>query len=153
MAKDLDPIDRAILRALQADGSLSQRALAETVGLSQNACGRRLRALEEARLLLGTTMRLNPQALGLGLTVFVMIRTRHHAADWLDNFRRVVLSIPEVIDFYRIAGDYDYMLKVIARDMEAFDHVYRRLIEKIELDSVTSVITMEAIADQRPLPV
>ncbi len=153
MVKEIDSIDRAILRALQADATLSQRALAEVVGLSQNACGRRVRALQDAGFFLGANMRLDPEKVGLGLTIFVMIRTRHHARDWLETFRRIVLSIPEVIDFYRIAGEYDYMLKIMAADMIAFDQVYRRLIEKIELDTVTSVITMEAIADQRPLPV
>lgn len=153
MKKDIDSLDRAILRALQADATLSQRDLADIVGLSQNACGRRVRALQDAGFFLGASMRLNPERIGLGLTIFVMIRTRHHASDWLETFRRIVLAIPEVIDFYRIAGEYDYMLKIVAADMKAFDQVYRRLIGKIELDSVTSVITMEAIADQRPLPV
>lgn len=148
-----DAIDRKILNALQEDGSLSQRDLAEIVGLSQNACARRLNALREAGLILGSRVRIDAAKAGLGLTVFVMIRTRHHSRDWLADFRRMVLAIPNVIDFYRIAGDYDYMLKVVAEDMNAYDRVYQRLIEKMELDAVTSVITMEAIADQRILPV
>lgn len=148
-----DAIDRKILNALQEDGGLSQRDLAEIVGLSQNACARRLNALREAGLILGSRVRIDAAKAGLGLTVFVMIRTRHHSRDWLADFRRMVLAIPNVIDFYRIAGDYDYMLKVVAEDMNAYDRVYQRLIEKMELDAVTSVITMEAIADQRILPV
>lgn len=148
-----DTLDRAILRALQGNGSLSQRELADAVGLSQNACARRLHALQEGGYITGNRVRLNAERIGLGLTVFVMIRTRHHSQDWLAEFRRVVLAIPNVIDFYRIAGDYDYMLKVVAEDMNAYDKVYQRLIEKMELDAVTSVITMEAIADQRNLPV
>ena len=151
--KPLDSLDRAILRALQRDASLSQRALAEAVGLSQTACARRLAALQEAGVLTGSGVRLNPGKVGLGLTVFVMVRTRHHSRDWLAEFRRVVLAIPNVIDFYRIAGDYDYLLKIVAEDMNAFDAVYQRLIERIELDTVTSFITMEAIGDQRGLPV
>jgi Lrp/AsnC family transcriptional regulator len=98
-------------------------------------------------------VRLNPALAGLGLTVFVMVRTRHHSREWLDTFRRAVIAIPNVIDFYRIAGDYDYMLKVMAEDMNAYDQIYQQLIEKIELDAVTSYITMEAIADRRNLPV
>ena len=148
-----DAIDRKILNALQEDGSLSQRDLAEIVGLSQNACARRLNALREGGLILGSRVRIDAAKAGLGLTVFVMIRTRHHSRDWLAEFRRIVLAIPNVIDFYRIAGDYDYMLKVVAEDMNAYDRVYQRLIEKVDLDAVTSVITMEAIADQRNLPV
>jgi len=82
-----------------------------------------------------------------------MIRTRHHSKDWLETFRSEVSAIPNVIDFYRIAGDYDYMLKVVAEDMNAFDRVYQRLIEKVDLDTVTSYMTMEAIADARDLPI
>ncbi|WP_126975021.1 Lrp/AsnC family transcriptional regulator [Frigidibacter oleivorans] len=153
MTRELDNIDRAILRVLQRDSSLSQRDLAEAVGLSQNACWRRLRALRDEGVIVGQGVRLDPHKVGLGLTVFMMVRTRHHSADWLAEFRRTVLAIPEVIDFYRIAGDYDYMIKVFARDMVAFDAVYQRLISKIDLETVSSAITMEAIADNRPMPV
>ncbi|WP_284166001.1 Lrp/AsnC family transcriptional regulator [Frigidibacter sp. SD6-1] len=153
MPEKIDQIDRAILRVLQKDASLSQRDLAERVGLSQNACWRRLKALKDSGLITGETLRLDPQALGLGLTVFMMIRTKHHGKEWLDLFRREVSAIANVIDFFRIAGDYDYMLKVVARDMNDFDRVYQRLIEKVELDTVTSCITMEAIVNGRDLPV
>jgi Lrp/AsnC family transcriptional regulator len=149
----LDQIDRALLRALQRDAAQSQRELAETVGLSQNACWRRLKALQDSGLIRSHTLRLAAPMLGLGLTVFIMVRTRHHSADWLATFRREVLNIPHVIDFYRIAGDYDYMLKVVAEDMNAFDQIYQRLTSKVELETVTSYITMEAIADARDLPV
>jgi len=148
-----DQIDRQILRALQRDATLSQRDLAETVGLSQNACWRRLRALHGSGLISGHTIRLDAKAVGLGLTVFVMIRTRHHSRDWLLTFRKEVTAIANVIDFYRIAGDYDYMLKVVAEDMNDFDRVYQRLIAKVELEAVTSCITMEAIVNNRDLPV
>lgn len=148
----LDQMDRNILRALQSDPTLSQRALAETVGMSQNACWRRLQAMRNAGIIDGQSLRLDPVKLGLGLTVFVMIRTRHHSGEWLKLFRRTVTAIPNVIDFYRIAGDYDYMLKVVAEDMNDFDRVYQRLIDRLDLDAVTSYITMEKIADQRDLP-
>lgn len=149
----LDQIDRLILRALQRDASLSQRDLAEQVGMSQNACWRRLRALHDSGLIKSHTIRLDAKAVGLGLTVFVMIRTRHHSRDWLQTFRKEVSAIPNVIDFYRIAGEYDYMLKVVAEDMNDYDRVYQRLIEKVELEAVTSHITMEAIVNNRDLPV
>ncbi len=149
----LDQTDRRILRALQKDASLSQRDLAEQVGMSQNACWRRLRRLHDSGLIKGHTLRLDAAAAGLGLTVFVMIRTRHHSGDWLQTFRKEVSTIANVIDFYRIAGEYDYMLKVVAADMNDCDRVYRRLIEKVELETVTSHITMEAIVNNRDLPV
>lgn len=152
MNEKIDKIDRKILRALQRDSRLSQRDIAEEVGLSQNACWRRMKALSESGLIKGHTIRLDPSDLGLNLTVFVMIRTRHHSREWLEQFRKEVSSIPNVIDFYRIAGDYDYMLKVIAEDMNAFDQIYQKMIDKVDLETVTSYMTMEAIADSRDLP-
>ncbi len=149
----LDNLDRAILRALQNDAGLSQRDLADRVGLSQNACWRRLKALRDSGLILGETVRLDQGQLGLGLTIFMLIRTRHHGKEWLELFRREVAAISNVIDFFRITGDYDYMLKVVARDMNDFDRIYQRLIDKVELDTVTSCITMEAIVNSRDLPV
>jgi Lrp/AsnC family transcriptional regulator len=153
MTKELDQIDRNILRALQRDASLSQRDLAEQVGMSQNACWRRLKALQDSGIIKGMTIRLDAKAIGLGLTVFVMIRTRHHSQAWLESFRKEVSAIQNVVDFYRIAGDYDYMLKVVAEDMNDFDRVYQRLIARLDLDTVTSLITMEQIADNRDWPV
>jgi len=147
----LDHIDRKIIAALQTDAALSQRDLADRVGLSQNACWRRLKALRASGIIKGTTIRLDREKLGLGLVVFVMVRTRHHSADWLKTFRRHVSNLPEVVDFFRIGGDYDYMLNVVTHDMASYDSVYQRLIERVELDSVTSYFAMEAIEEQRPI--
>lgn len=149
----LDQIDLRILRVLQRDAGLSQRELAEAVGMSQNACWRRLKALEEAGIIKGRSIRLDAKAVGLGLTVFVMVRTKHHSSDWLQTFRKEMMAIPNIVDFFRIAGDYDYMLKVVAEDMNDFDRVYQRMISKVELEAVTSHITMEAIVNNRDLPV
>ncbi|GBQ50558.1 Lrp/AsnC family transcriptional regulator [Komagataeibacter sucrofermentans] len=153
MSEKMDHFDRAILRALQKDAGLSQRELAERVGLSQNACWRRLNALRARGLAGERTLRLDPAKLGLGLTVFVMIRTRSHSREWLERFHKAVNDIPNVIDFYRIAGDYDYMLKIITEDMASFDDIYRTLISRVDLDTVTSYIAMEAIAANRDLPI
>ena len=152
MSKKIDHFDRALLAELQKDAALSQRELADRVGLSQNACWRRLQALNAGGVLQGSRAQVNRAALGLDLVVFVMLRTRHHSADWLAQFRRHVLTIPEVVDFHRIGGDYDYQLKVVTEDMASYDRVYQRLIEGVELDSVTSYFAMEAIAENRPLP-
>ena len=152
MNKNIDQIDTRILKQLQKDATLSQRELADRVGLSQNACWRRLKALNDDGVLLGSTARIAREKLGLSLVVFVMLRTRHHSTDWLQAFRSHVLTIPEVVDFHRIGGDYDYQLKVVTQDMASYDKVYQRLIEKVELDSVTSYFAMEAIAEGRPLP-
>lgn len=152
MDAKIDHLDRALLRALQQDASLSQRDLAERVGMSQNACWRRLQALRSKGVLYGQTILLDRAAIEADLTVLVLIKTRHHAQEWLNNFKKIVLSIPNVVDFYRIAGEYDYMLKIVARDMNAFDAIYRKMIENIDIDTVTSYMAMEAIADNRPLP-
>lgn len=148
----LDSIDKAILRTLQRDASLSQRELADEVGLSQNACWRRLTRLRETGVITGQTVRLDMEQIGFALTVFVLIRTRQHSAEWLDQFRKSVLAIENVIDFFRIAGDYDYMLKIVARDMNDFDRIYKKLISGTDLETVTSFIAMEAIADSRDVP-
>lgn len=152
MTHKIDHLDCRILEELQRDASQSQRALAEKVGLSQNACWRRLKTLEAAGVIRRTTVVLDREKLGAGLVVFSMIKTRHHSADWLRRFRQHVSTIPEVIDFFRIGGEYDYLLKIIVSDMTRFDAVYKRLIEDIELDTVTSYFGMEAIQEQRPVP-
>lgn len=150
--RKIDQTDAKILLELQRDAGLSQRDLAERVSLSQNACWRRLRMLEEDGIITGRTVRLNRDKLGLGLVVFVMIKTRHHSASWLQTFRTHVSGIPDIVDFFRIGGDYDYLLKIVTSDMASYDSVYQRLIQKVELESVTSYFAMEAIEEQRPLP-
>ena len=152
MQINIDQFNVKLLQALQNDGSLSQRELAEHTNLSPNACWNRLQNLKKSGVVLGQTVRLDRKKLGLDLVVFVMIRTRHHSSEWLQKFRDHVSTIPEVIDFFRIGGDYDYLLKVVTSDMNSYDAVYQRLIEAIELDSVTSYFAMEAIEEQRPLP-
>lgn len=147
----MDRIDRRILEELQRDSAISQRVVAERVGLSQNACWRRMQALDKAGVIRNRTVALDRDKLGMGLVVFVMIKTRHHSADWLAMFRKHVSAIPEVIDFFRIGGEYDYMLKVVTQDMGRYDLFYQRLISGIELHTVTSHFAMEAIEEQRPI--
>lgn len=148
----LDQIDCRILEELQRDAAQSQRELADSIGLSQNACWRRLKALEAAGAIRNHTVLLNREKLGAGLVVIMMIRTRHHSSSWLETFREHVSSIPNVVDFYRIGGDYDYLIKVVTRDMTSYDAIYQRLISEVELENVTSYFAMEAIAEQRPFP-
>ncbi|WP_099827879.1 Lrp/AsnC family transcriptional regulator [Oceaniglobus indicus] len=152
MDQKIDHLDRRILEELQRDATQSQRDLADRIGLSQNACWRRLKALEASGIIRNRTVVLDRDRLGAGMVVFVLVRTRHHSATWLRTFRAHVSSIPDVIDFFRIGGDYDYLLKVITRDMNSYDEVYKRLIGEIELETVTSFFAMEAIAEQRPIP-
>lgn len=147
----MDKIDIRILEQLMLDSSQSQRQLAERVGLSQNSCWRRLKAIESSGVIRGRTILLNREKLGAGLVVFAMVRTRHHSADWLNRFRQSISVIPEVVDFYRIGGDYDYLLKIITSTMASYDAVYQDIISRVELETVTSYFAMESIVEQRPI--
>ncbi len=153
MTDKLDQIDRRILDVSQKDGALSQRELAERVGLSQNALWRRLKRLEEDGVLLGTRRRVSADKLGLDLTVFVMVRTRNHSDEWIEAFRAHVARIPQVVEMHRIGGDWDYMLKVVTRGMSGYDRVYKRLTTGIELETVTGFFSMETMLEDRPLDV
>jgi Lrp/AsnC family transcriptional regulator len=145
----IDAIDLKILSCLQKDGSISQRDLADRVGLSQNACWRRLNRLNAGGLIRGTRTAIDLAGLGLDLTVFVMIRTRHHSKEWADSFRRHVERLPEVTDFYRIGGDWDYLVKVVTRGMAGYDAFYQRLVTDFDLATVTGFFSMEAIIENR----
>lgn len=146
----IDSIDLKILACLQKQGDISQRGLAEMVGLSQNACWRRLQRLNASGIIRGTHVSLDMAALGYDLTVFVMIRTRHHSKEWADSFRKHVERLPHVIDFYRIGGDWDYLLKVTTRGMAGYDAFYQKLITDFDLATVTGFFSMEAILENRP---
>lgn len=147
----MDHIDNKLISLLQQDGSLSQRELADRVGLSQNACWRRLTRLTEAGVIEGSRAHINAAALGLDLTVFAMIRTRHHSADWARRFRARAEAIPEITELHRIGGEWDYMAKIVTTSMAGYDTVYKRLIEDLDIERVTGVFSMETIFEGRPL--
>lgn len=148
---NFDEIDNQMLRILQQDASLSQRELAERIGLSQNACWRRLQRLTEAGVLQGSRAIIDAGRLGLGLTVFVMIRTRHHDDAWARRFRARIESLPQITEFHRIGGEWDYMAKAVVGDMASYDRLYKRLIADMDLERVTGVFSMETIFHGRPL--
>jgi Lrp/AsnC family transcriptional regulator len=149
----MDSIDRKILRELQADASLSIAELADRVGLSQTPCWKRIQKLEAAGIILGRVALVSPEALGLGLTVFVSIETADHSEDWLRKFADAVTAIPEVMEFYRMAGDVDYMLRIVVADMADYDRIYKKLIAAIPLKNVTSRFAMERIKSTTAYPV
>ncbi len=141
----MDAIDRKILRELQADASISIAELADRVGLSQTPCWKRIQKLEHAGVILGRVALLAPEKLGLGLTVFVSVEAPDHSEAWLRKFAEEVAAMPEVMEFYRMAGDVDYMMRVVVADMAAYDAFYKRLIGAIPLKNVTSRFAMERI--------
>jgi Lrp/AsnC family transcriptional regulator len=149
----IDDIDRRVLDVLQRDAGLSQRDIADRVGLSQNALWRRLKRLDELGFIQGARTRISATRLGLDLTVFVMIRTRNHSIEWAEDFRKHVGRIPEVAEMHRIGGEWDYMLKVVTRGMSGYDTVYRKLTTGFDLDVVTGLFSMETMLDDRPLDV
>ena len=150
-SEKIDGFDLKLLNALQKDSTQSQRELADKVGLSQNACWRRLQRLQSIGIIQGSRTELDLSALGLDLTVFVMIRTRSHSREWSEAFKAHVMKLPEVTDFYRIGGDWDYLIKVIARGMSGYDAFYQKLISNFDLAAVTGFFSMEAIVKNRPL--
>lgn len=150
---ELDAIDAKILSALQFDCQLSQREVAEKIGLSQNACWRRLKRLQSEGFISGYHAALDQARLGLDLTVFVLIRTRQHSRDWAEELKKHVAEIPEVTEMHRIGGDWDYLLKVVTTSMAGYDAVYRQLTSGMQLETVTGLFSMEPIFSNRPLTI
>ena len=148
----LDALDRAILDALQHDAARSIQQIASSVGLSQNACWRRIKQMEAAGWIRGRVALLDPEALGVGVTVFVSIRTTQHSEAWLTRFARGVREIPEVVELYRMSGEVDYLARVLVRDIAEYDRIYKRLIEVADLHDVSSSFAMECIKHTTAIP-
>jgi len=149
----MDSTDRKILSILQEDASLSIGEVATRVNLSQTPCWRRIQKMDEAGIIQRRVALVDPEALGLGLTVFVEIETGDHSKAWLERFAGAVASMPEVMGFYRMAGDVDYLLQVTVANMAAFDAFYQRLIELVPLKNVTSRFAMERVKCTTAYPV
>ncbi len=151
--RQLDRTDRRILGILQEDASLPVAEVAARVGLSQTPCWRRIQRLRSDGVIERTVSLVRPEAIGLGLTVFIGVEARDHSPEWLDNFTRVVAGMAEVLDVYRMAGDVDYMLRVAVADMTAFDTFYRELIAAVPLKNVSSHFAMERVKSTTAYPV
>jgi Lrp/AsnC family transcriptional regulator len=153
MTDQIDRLDRSILRALQRDAALPVEAVAEKVGLSRNACWRRIKRLEETGVIRARVALVDAEAVDLGQTVMVLIRTNAHDPDWLKRFRAAVIEMPEVLGAYRMSGDLDYLLKVCVRDVKSYDRFYQRLIAKVPVANVSASFVMEDIKDTTALPI
>jgi Lrp/AsnC family transcriptional regulator len=149
----LDAIDRKIIVLLQNDASLSVAEIGHRVGLSSTPCWKRIQKLEAEGVIARRVALVDPEKVGLGITVFVSIETPDHSEEWLDHFAKTVGAMPEVMEFYRMAGDVDYMLRVVASDMHAYDQFYKRLIAAVPLKNVTSRFAMEKIKSTTALPI
>lgn len=149
----LDSIDWAILGVLQADASIPVHEVGDRVGLSSNACWRRIKRLEDAGVIAGRVALVDPAKLGLATTVFVAIRAGRHDPDWIAAFSRGVAAIDEIIECHRMAGDVDYLLKLAVRDIAHYDRIYRKLIAAVpDLSDVSSTFSMERMKSTTALP-
>lgn len=151
--ENIDDTDRIILRALQADGAASLESVAASASISLNTCWRRVKRLEETGVLSKRVALIDPEKVGLSQTVFVAIRTRDHSAGWLQRFSTAVRSIPEVIEFYRMAGDVDYLLKIQVASVADYDRVYKALIARVDIADVSATFAMECLKNTTELPI
>lgn len=149
----MDDVDRRILRLMQEDSSLSVSDIGRQIGLSASPCWKRINRMQAEGTIRRQVAVLDRDRLGFGLTVFVSIRTGEHSKEWLSAFAERVAAMPQVLEFHRLAGDVDYLLKVVVPDMRSFDGFYKELVETSALSEVTSRFSMETIKETTALPI
>ncbi len=148
----MDSIDKAIIAVLQRDSSTPVSEIAESVGLSQTPCWRRIKKLEEEGVVAKRVALINRASLDLGLTAFITVKTAQHTDVWLKSFASTIARIPQIVEVHRMSGDVDYLLKVVAPDMAEFDRIYKKLISSTEFVDVTSTFSMEILKQTTELP-
>lgn len=148
----MDRIDLKILDCLQQDASLSVAEIAERVNLSKTPCWRRIQMLEKSGVIGKRVALLNREKLDQDMDVFVTIRTNQHNAKWFQKFSKVVNGFPEVVEFYRMSGEVDYLMRVVVPDMKAYDLFYKKLIEQIDINDVSSNFAMEQLKYTTAIP-
>jgi len=148
----LDERDRKILALLQADAATGVSDLAASVNLSVSACSRRVLRLEDEGYIIGRRAVLDRGKLGLPTTVFALVKTSRHSDDWVDAFRRVISTIPEIVEAHRLTGVYDYILKIVLPRVEHYDVIYKQIIRQVEMFDVSASISMEALKDAAVIP-
>lgn len=148
----MDKIDRKILDVLQKDASISASDIAEQVGLSKTPCWRRILALKQAGIIQRIVAILDPKRLGVGTTVFVLLKTANHSAAWLDRFSKAIERIPEITEIHRLSGDVDYLMRIVVPSIEGYDAVYKRLITAVEFVDVSASFVLETIKTTTTLP-
>jgi Lrp/AsnC family transcriptional regulator len=148
----LDRIDKRILSELQIDADQSLNKLADRVGLSKNPCWRRIQKLQEAGIIRARVALLDRAALNLGVIVFMNVRTNQHSAEWFSQFSAAIDDIPEIVEYYRMSGEVDYLLKILAPTIGEFDAVYKKLISRVEIFEISSHFAMEELKYTTELP-
>ena len=152
MPHELDKIDREILKALQVDSAQSMDELSDRVHLSRNACWRRMRQMEDAGVIKNRVALIDPEAVGLGLSVLVLIKAGSHSPEWLTKFENAVATMSEIMSAYRTSGDLDYVLRVRVQDMKDYDRFYQQLIKRVPMGDVSASFVMDEIKDTTALP-
>lgn len=152
MIPNLDPTDRAILAALQTDASQSLDTIAERLNVSLNTVWRRVRRLENETVIERRVVLLDNEKIGLPLTAFVQIKTDDHSAQWAAELTAAVAAIPEIVEFYRLAGDVDYILKMMIASVADYDRVYQALIARVRISDVSASFAMEKLKFTTELP-
>lgn len=148
----MDRVDKMILSLIQEDATLPVADIAKRVGLSTTPCWRRIQKMEEDHVIERRVAVLNPEKVNVGVTVFVSITTDKHNHEWLKRFAEVISKFPEVVGFYRMSGQVDYLLKVVVPDISAYDAFYKKLVSEIDIEDVSSAFAMERIKDTTQLP-
>ena len=148
----MDAIDRKILDILQRDCTVPVATIAEKVGLSTAPCWRRIKKMEDDGLIQRRVALVDRRKANVPMTLFVSVRTTHHAVKWLEDFRKVIAGIPEVVEAWRLTGDVDYLLRIVVPDIDAYDAVYKRLINRLEFSGVSSAIAMEEMKFTTAIP-
>ncbi|MBV1908891.1 MAG: Lrp/AsnC family transcriptional regulator [Kangiellaceae bacterium] len=148
----MDKFDKKILNILQKNCTLPVSQIAEKVGLSTTPCWRRIQAMEKSGVIKSRVAIIDPEKLNVGLTVFVMVKTNQHNPDWLDKFSKTTSEFPEIMEFYRLSGEVDYLLRIVVPDMKAFDQFYKRLIAQADFSDINSSFAMEEIKYTTCLP-
>jgi Lrp/AsnC family transcriptional regulator len=148
----MDKIDRKILDLLQKDASCSAAEIAERVDLSKTACWRRILSLKQSGIIRRIVAILDPKLLGIGTTVFVLLKTANHSAAWLERFSKAIERIPEITEIHRLSGDTDYLMRVVVPNIEGYDSVYKRLISAVDFVDVSASFVLETIKTTTTLP-
>ena len=149
----MDNTDAKILNVLQTDAAQSSREIADQIGIDEHDCTNRINKLEADKVILQRVALVDPRKVGANITAFVAITTPEHSQEWLDQFHSVVSNLPEVVEFYRMSGQVDYLLRVVVQDIEAYDAFYKKLISSTKLKDVSSTFAIEQIKFTNNLPV
>jgi len=148
----LDAIDRKILDILQADATVPVATIADKVGLSAAPCWRRIKRMEDDGVIRKRVALIDRRKANVPMTLFVSVKTTRHAVQWLEDFRRVISDISEIVEAWRLTGDIDYLLRIVVPDVDAYDAVYKRLINRLEFADISSAIAMEEMKYTTAIP-